>query len=81
MAVAICCGPGVGWPLFSWLDVDLRNWRVREMFRQFTPPRESDYDTQEEYLEALDAYDAEMLLREEYAREKYYERKFATQTL
>jgi hypothetical protein len=51
------------------------------MFRQFTPPRESDYDTQEEYLEALDAYDAEMLLREEYAREKYYERKFATQTL
>lgn len=46
------------------------------MYRQFTPPQERDYDTPEEYQEALDAYDAEMLMREEYARERYYERKY-----
>lgn len=51
------------------------------MFRQFTPPRECDYSTQEEYQEALDAYDAEMALQEEYARERYYERKYGYTTL
>ena len=51
------------------------------MFRQFTAPRPDQYSTDEEYQEALDAYDAEMALQEEYARERYYERKYATANL
>ena len=46
------------------------------MFRQFSEPRREDYDTEEEYQEALDAYDAECLRREEYYKELYYERKY-----
>ena len=46
------------------------------MYRQFTEPRPADYDTEEEYQEALDAYDAECARREEYYREQYYERKY-----
>lgn len=46
------------------------------MFRQFKEPRQADYDTEEEYQEALDAYDAECLRREEYYKELYYERKY-----
>jgi hypothetical protein len=51
------------------------------MFRQFREPREQDYDTTEEYLEAMDAYEREMSLREDYAKEQYYERKYANATL
>ena len=48
------------------------------MYRQYTAPRASDYDTEEEYQEALDAYDREMSLREDYYKERYYERKYST---
>jgi len=46
------------------------------MYRQYTEPRRADYDTEEEYLEALDAYDSECLRREEHYKELYYERKY-----
>ena len=45
--------------------------------RRFTPPVRSDYDTEEEYLEELDAYDAELLRREDMMVEQYLERQFA----
>lgn len=48
------------------------------MFRQFTEPLRRDFDTDEEYQEAVEAYDAECLRREEEYMEKYYEAKFAT---
>ena len=35
-----------------------------------------DYDTEEEYQEALDAYDEECSRREDYYRERYYERNY-----
>lgn len=46
------------------------------MFRQFHQPRPEDFTTEEEYNEALDAYDCECARREEYYREQYYERKY-----
>ena len=46
------------------------------MFRQFSEPRREDYDTEEEYQEALDAYDAECLRREEYNDRHPYVLKF-----
>ena len=39
------------------------------------PPKPEDYLYDEEYLEAMDAYEAELLLREEMAMERYYENK------
>lgn len=44
------------------------------MFRQYTPPRRDWYDSEEEYQEALDAYDAEMMRREDYLVELRLER-------
>lgn len=45
--------------------------------RRYTPPCRSDYDTEEEYLEELDAYDAEMMLREDMLVEQYLDRQYA----
>ena len=45
------------------------------MFRQYTEPRPDQYDTEEEYQEALDAYDREMMLREDYLVEQRIERR------
>lgn len=42
------------------------------MARRFTEPKREDYDTEEEYLEELDAYDQEMALRELQAEERMY---------
>lgn len=42
------------------------------MVRRFTEPKREDYDTEEEYLEELDAYDQEMALRELQAEERMY---------
>ena len=39
------------------------------------PPKPEDYLSDEEYLEAKDAYEAELFLREEMAMERYYENK------
>ena len=39
------------------------------------PPRPEDYLSDEEYLEAADAYEAELFLKEERQMEKYYESK------
>ena len=38
------------------------------------PPRPEDYATDEEYLEAMDAYDADLYWKEEMAMERYYEK-------
>ena len=46
------------------------------MYRQFSQPLRANYETEEEYQEALDAYDEEYSRREEYYRERYYERKY-----
>lgn len=48
------------------------------MFRQYTEPRRSQYDTEEEYNEALEAYDREMMLREDYLVEKRIRRERQT---
>ena len=37
------------------------------------PPKPDDYLSDEEYLEAMDAYEAELLLREDWRMEHYYE--------
>ena len=37
------------------------------------PPRPEDYATEDEYLIALDAYEAALFQKEEQAMEKYYE--------
>lgn len=39
-------------------------------------PRESDYDSIEEYNEAVEAYDAAELQREDEALERYYLNKY-----
>lgn len=45
------------------------------MFRQYTAPDPCEYDTQEDYQDALDAYDAEMMLREDMYIEMCRERE------
>lgn len=47
------------------------------MFRQFRQPLPWEYETEEEYQEALDAWDYEMQLREDYLVEKRLERQSA----
>ena len=42
--------------------------------RRFSAPAPSDYDTEEEYQAELDAYDYEMILREDTYIEKARER-------
>ena len=37
-------------------------------------PKPEDFSSDEEYLEAMDAYEAELFLREEMAMERYYDR-------
>lgn len=39
------------------------------------PPRPEDYATDEEYLEAMDAYEAALYWEEEMAMERYYNDK------
>ena len=46
------------------------------MFRQFREPQEWEYDTQEEYQEALEAYEAEMQMREDYLVERRLEKAY-----
>lgn len=50
--------------------------RTAAMFRQFREPQEWEYDTQEEYLEALEAYEAEMQMREYYLVERRLEKAY-----
>lgn len=42
---------------------------------KYKAPQPEDYCSDEEYLQALDAYEAELLLREDRMMEKYYESK------
>ena len=77
----MCFGRVAGWQWLAWLVVVLKSWRENAMYKQFSQPRPEQYSTDEEYQEALEAYDAEMLWREQYAKEQYYERKFATANL
>lgn len=46
------------------------------MFRQYKEPVRSHYDTEEEYREALEAYNRETMLREQYLVERRIERQF-----
>ena len=48
------------------------------MFRQYSQPRRSHYDSEEEYLEACEAYDREEDLRAEYYIEQQMERRCAS---
>lgn len=48
----------------------------REM-RRYTEPYRWDYDTEEEWLEELEAYNAEMQAREDYLVEQRCEREHA----
>jgi hypothetical protein len=41
------------------------------MCRRYTEPLRSNFDTEEEYQEELDAYEREEYWRAEYAREEY----------
>lgn len=41
------------------------------MFRQYSRPVEAEYERPEDYLEALDAYDRELILREQYIADRY----------
>lgn len=43
--------------------------------RRFTPPVPSDYETEEEYQAELNAYDYEMMLREDSYIEMAHERE------
>lgn len=45
------------------------------MVRTYTCPRREWFDTEEEYLEELDYFDAEENLREMAATERYYENR------
>ena len=45
------------------------------MVRRYTEPRREDFDTEEEWLEEMSYYDAEMQLQELAWEEKYYERR------
>jgi len=42
---------------------------------KYRAPKPEDYDSEEEYLEALDIYEAALYWEEERAMEKYYEEK------
>lgn len=46
------------------------------MCRQYSEPARADYDTEEEYQEALDDYDYEMMCREDYYKEKRLDRVY-----
>lgn len=46
------------------------------MPRQYTQPVRSSYLYDEDYNEDLEAYEREIEMREEYAMEQYYEKKY-----
>ena len=41
----------------------------------YIPPKREDFDTEEDYLEWLKAYEAAMYLSEEMERERYFNKK------
>ena len=41
----------------------------------YIPPKREDFDTEEDYLEWLEAYEAAMYLSEEMERERHYNKK------
>lgn len=55
------------------LQVFLRNNDQLDM--KYKAPRPEDYASDEEYLEAMDAYEAALYWKEEMAMEDYYEHK------
>jgi hypothetical protein len=40
------------------------------MFRQYNEPKRENFDTEEEYQEAVEAYDVELIEREKYLQSK-----------
>lgn len=46
------------------------------MYRRYTQPLRSQFDTEEEYQEELNAWDAEMQRREQYLVERSIERRY-----
>lgn len=50
--------------------------KAMSFWTRFSPPRPEDYDTDEEYQAAQDAYDDAEYWAIEEARERYYEDKY-----